>query len=215
MGDEGHAWLWRVAVVVLPSVNMECVQDQKGAVQSSAFQRSHVEMLKMGVVTACKHATRCHKQLVDVNCHSCACLSAANALCAASHAFPARCPVLPQSAHREGASTTRLFRSLWLYAAMHKLVIPSAGTSAGAAGGSAAAAADVQWEWQVAAGRLAAVTPLLMVGTNSYFEADMVERLKVCGSGGLNLCRSLDVVQVAQLGTCATQTRVHSVQPNG
>jgi hypothetical protein len=62
---------------------------------------------------------------------------------------------------------------------MHKLVIPSAGTSAGAAGGLAAAAVEVQWEWQVAAGRLAAVTPLLMVGTNSYFEADMVERLKV------------------------------------
>jgi hypothetical protein len=61
---------------------------------------------------------------------------------------------------------------------MHKLVSPSAGTTA-AAGAAAAAVGDVQWEWQLAAGRLAAVTPLLMVGTNSNFEADMVERLKV------------------------------------
>lgn len=63
-----------------------------------------------------------------------------------------------------------------MYTAMHKLVSPSAGTTAAA---GAAAAGDVQWEWQLAAGRLAAVTPLLMVGTNSNFEADMVERLKV------------------------------------
>lgn len=82
-----------------------------------------------------------------------------------------------QSAQREGASTTRLFRSLWLHTAMQKLVSPAAGTNA-AAGGSLPAG-DVQWEWQSAAGRLAAVTPLLMVGTNSYFEGDMVERLKV------------------------------------
>lgn len=37
----------------------------------------------------------------------------------------------------------------------------------------------MQWDWQLAAGRLAAVTPLLVVGTTSYFEADMVEKLKV------------------------------------
>jgi hypothetical protein len=84
-----------------------------------------------------------------------------------------------QRAQREGASTTRLFRSLWLYTAMHKLVSPAAGVSVAAAAGGGVAAGDVQWEWQSAAGRLAAVTPLLMVGTNSYFEADMVERLKV------------------------------------
>lgn len=82
-----------------------------------------------------------------------------------------------QSAQREGASTTRLFRSLWLYTAMHKLVSPAAGTNAAA--GVSVPAGDVQWEWQSAAGRLAAVTPLLMVGTNSNFEGDMVERLKV------------------------------------
>lgn len=82
-----------------------------------------------------------------------------------------------QSAQREGASTTRLFRRLWLYTAMHKLVSPAAATNA-AAGGSVPAG-DMQWEWQSAAGRLAAVTPLLMVGTISNFEADMVERLKV------------------------------------
>jgi hypothetical protein len=95
------------------------------------------------------------------------------------------CTLLQQKAQHEDASTTRLFRSMWLYTAIHKLVQPSAGTSA-AAGASAAAAAgggDVQWEWQQAAGRLAAVTPLLVVGTNSYFEADMVERLKVRGVG--------------------------------
>jgi hypothetical protein len=34
-------------------------------------------------------------------------------------------------------------------------------------------------EWQAAAGRLAAVTPMLVVGTDSHQEADLVERLKV------------------------------------
>lgn len=99
-----------------------------------------------------------------------------------THQEPPRCicPLLPQSAQRKDASTTRLFRSLWLDTAMHKLVNPAAGTAPAAAAGGAAAYGDVQWGWQSAAGRLAAVTPLLMVGTNSYFEADMVERLKVC-----------------------------------
>jgi len=81
-------------------------------------------------------------------------------------------PCLSQSAQREDNSTTRLFRSLWLYTAIHKLVSPSAAAHT-------SLPADLQWEWQVAAGRLAAVTPLLVVGTNSYFEGDMVERLKV------------------------------------
>lgn len=103
--------------------------------------------------------------------------------------------VLQQSAQREGASTTRLFRSLWLYTAMHKLVNPAAGTSAGSAR-SPAAPGDVQWEWQVAAGRLAAVTPLLMVGTNSHFEADMVERLKVR-------------TRVCQIGSCSSASTLH------
>lgn len=80
---------------------------------------------------------------------------------------------------------TRLFRNLWLYTAMYKLANPAAGVSTawGAAGAGAAgegAAADrAAAEWQVAAGRLAAVSPLLVVGTDSYYEADMVERLKV------------------------------------
>lgn len=59
-----------------------------------------------------------------------------------------------------------------MYTAIHKLVSPSAAAHT-------SLPADLQWEWQVAAGRLAAVTPLLVVGTNSYFEGDMVERLKV------------------------------------
>jgi hypothetical protein len=73
---------------------------------------------------------------------------------------------------------------------MHKLVNPAAGIAAIAddinAAAAAAAAAGlggragcVVAEWQLAAGRLAAVTPLLLVGTDSYIEADMVERLKV------------------------------------
>jgi hypothetical protein len=92
-----------------------------------------------------------------------------------------------QSAQREDASTTRLFRNLWLYTAMHKLVNPAAGiaaitddiNAAAAAAGAAGKAGGVVAEWQLAAGRLAAVTPLLVVGTDSYIEADMVERLKV------------------------------------
>jgi hypothetical protein len=67
---------------------------------------------------------------------------------------------------------------------MHKLVSPAAGIAAitddimaAAAGGGKAG--GVVAEWQLAAGRLAAVTPLLVVGTDSYIEADMVERLKV------------------------------------
>jgi hypothetical protein len=95
------------------------------------------------------------------------------------------CVALPclQSAQREDASTTRLFRNLWLYTAMHKLVNPAAGIAAISDDINAAAAAGkaggVVAEWQMAAGRLAAVTPLLVVGTDSYIEADMVERLKV------------------------------------
>ena len=34
-------------------------------------------------------------------------------------------------------------------------------------------------EWQEAAGQIALVTPLMVVGTDSYIETDMVERLKV------------------------------------
>ncbi|KAF8068220.1 PI4KA1 [Scenedesmus sp. PABB004] len=93
---------------------------------------------------------------------------------AARRELTARAPVprrAPQSAQREDASTTRLFRSLWLYSAMHKLVAPVPRGEAGSAAGVA--------EWQAAAGRLAAVTPLLVVGTDSFHEADMVERLKV------------------------------------
>jgi hypothetical protein len=41
---------------------------------------------------------------------------------------------------------------------------------------------EVNPEWQQAAGRLAAVTPLLVVGTDNYIEDDMVERLQVRGS---------------------------------
>lgn len=84
------------------------------------------------------------------------------------------CHIL-QTAQREDASTTRLFRSLWLYTAAYKLVNPAAGLTAGGSGGIGGSAQ----EWQVAAGRLAAVTPLLVVGTDSYHQADMVERLKV------------------------------------
>jgi hypothetical protein len=66
---------------------------------------------------------------------------------------------------------------------MHKLVNPAAGVAAISDDINAAAAAGkaggVVTEWQMAAGRLAAVTPLLVVGTDSYIEADMVERLKV------------------------------------
>lgn len=57
-------------------------------------------------------------------------------------------------------------------------------------------------EWQAAAGRIAAVTPLLVVGTDSYYESDMVERLKVreaplgqiytskCKVGSCTCCRT-------------------------
>jgi hypothetical protein len=68
---------------------------------------------------------------------------------------------------------------------MHKLVNPAAGIAAiaddinAAAAGLGGKAGGVVAEWQLAAGRLAAVTPLLVVGTDSYIEADMVERLKV------------------------------------
>lgn len=75
---------------------------------------------------------------------------------------------------------------------MYKLISPSAGTTAAA--GSPTAFGDVQWEWQLAAGRLAAVTPLLMVGTNSNFEADMVERLKVCLWGSLLFIECMSVL---------------------
>jgi hypothetical protein len=108
----------------------------------------------------------------------------------------------PQSAQRQDATTTRLFRSLWLHTALFRLVSPVAGiapaaeaapdASSAAAAAAAAAAAraagagagGVVPEWQVAAGRLAAVSPLLVIGTDSYHEGDMVERLKVC----LRLC---------------------------
>lgn len=95
----------------------------------------------------------------------------------------------PQAAQREDASTTRLFRNLWLHAALHALVDPSlpvdpanpassfAGFGAEASGGLGLA---FDPEWYGAAGRVAGVTPLLVVGTDSYLEADMVERLKVC-----------------------------------
>lgn len=90
---------------------------------------------------------------------------------------------------------------------MHKLVNPAAataaalpgddGSSAGGAGVAAAGgglgkgglAGGVNVEWQGAAGRLAAVTPLLVVGTDSYHEADMVERLKVNSRGVWFLCK--------------------------
>jgi hypothetical protein len=90
--------------------------------------------------------------------------------------------VLPNSlqrAQREDACSTRLFRNLWLYTAMHQLVTPAAAVSA-AAGSSSSSSGGMAAEWQLAAGRLAAVSPLLVVGTDSYIEADMVERLKVC-----------------------------------
>lgn len=60
---------------------------------------------------------------------------------------------------------------------------PLGGLAAGGVGSASSVGSSVQ-EWQVAAGRLAAVTPLLVVGTDSYHEADMVERLKV----GLSNC---------------------------
>jgi hypothetical protein len=118
-----------------------------------------------------------------------------------------------QSAQREGASTTRLFRSLWIYTAMHKLVTPSAGTTA-AAGAAAAAAGDVQWEWQLAAGRLAAVTPLLMVGTNSNFEADMVERLKVgVQSIAKHIAAQPQIIAVCLGACCCRQDSATCLQP--
>lgn len=49
-------------------------------------------------------------------------------------------------------------------------------------------------EWQAAAGRLAAVTPLLVVGTDSYYEADMLERLKVGFSTRLQTAKPRDVL---------------------
>ncbi|WIA31067.1 hypothetical protein OEZ86_001095 [Tetradesmus obliquus] len=122
-----------------------------------------------------------------------------------------------QSAQREDASTTRLFRNLWLYTAMHKLVNPAAGITAFSdepfAAAAAAAAAGlpgktggVVAEWQLAAGRLAAVTPLLVVGTDSYIEADMVERLKVelgeqlSRAGSLGSSSSLSAALTSLLG---------------
>jgi len=74
---------------------------------------------------------------------------------------------------------TRLFRNLWLFTAMHKLVLPDAGVVWSSHGNGNDSRSGVVPEWQVAAGRLAAVTPLMVVGTDSYHEADMVERLKV------------------------------------
>lgn len=82
-----------------------------------------------------------------------------------------------QSAQRQDASTTRLFRTLWLYTSLHKLVDPEAGLDAAAASGGSADADRA--EWAAAAGRLAAVTPMLVVGTDSHQEADLVERLRV------------------------------------
>uniref|UniRef100_A0A383V936 1-phosphatidylinositol 4-kinase n=1 Tax=Tetradesmus obliquus TaxID=3088 RepID=A0A383V936_TETOB len=119
-----------------------------------------------------------------------------------------------QSAQREDASTTRLFRNLWLYTAMHKLVNPAAGITAFSDEPFAAAAAaglpgktgGVVAEWQLAAGRLAAVTPLLVVGTDSYIEADMVERLKVelgeqlSRAGSLGSSSSLSAALTSLLG---------------
>jgi len=75
-----------------------------------------------------------------------------------------------QDAQRHDATTTRLFRSLWLYIGLYHLAnprVPRSGTE----------------EWQSAVGRLAAVTPILLVGTDGLQQADMTERLKV---GGLN-----------------------------
>lgn len=62
---------------------------------------------------------------------------------------------------------------------MHKLVLPDAGVTSHSHATGSDGRGDVVPEWQLAAGRLAAVTPLLVVGTDSYHEADMVERLKV------------------------------------
>eukprot|EP00878_Enallax_costatus_P012821 GHUV01013388.1.p1 GENE.GHUV01013388.1~~GHUV01013388.1.p1 ORF type:complete len:2087 (+),score=705.77 GHUV01013388.1:215-6475(+) len=109
-----------------------------------------------------------------------------------------------QVAQREDASTTRLFRNLWLYTATYKLVNPSTALVAGASS-SSSAGSSVQ-EWQIAAGRLAAVTPLLVVGTDSYHEADMVERLKVeleeqlAQVGSLGSNSSLSAVLISLLG---------------
>ena len=88
---------------------------------------------------------------------------------------------LLQSAQREDASATRLFRTLWLYASLHKLVDPTTPLSSTFAMGAAGdtGPGEVNPEWQQAAGRLAAVTPLLVVGTDNYIEDDMVERLQV------------------------------------
>jgi hypothetical protein len=59
------------------------------------------------------------------------------------------------------------------------LVHPTAVLASGTGSNAAADSGSFNAEWQEAAGQIALVTPLMIVGTDSYIETDMMERLKV------------------------------------